>query len=330
MPISPSTDNYTLGKGRIYFNPWINGAYTGEMALGNAPALTFSLAIEKLDHYSAMAGLRAKDKTVITQVTPTVTFTLDEVNADNLNMLVMGNKTTSTQTAGQASAQTLTAGTPAEGLYYETGKRNIGIYKLVYSNVASGPFTVGETVTGGTSGATAVVARDKVAANTLYLTTIGGTAPFSVGEDVDGATATAKVASAVYFDNRDAVVTDSAGTSFFDVGDDFIVNSGGGLIGIAEGSDISATGPKYTIAYPDVSYTIVNGLANTSLEGMVRFISDNPEGNQLELRAWKVSLQPDGDTAFIGDDWATIGFTGEILKDDSGHPTAPYMEILIS
>jgi hypothetical protein len=332
MPISPSTDNYTLGKGRLFFNPLVNNVYTGELALGNAPALTFSLAIEKLDHYSSQSGLRAKDKTVITQVTPTVTFTLDEVNSGNLNMLVMGTRTNSSQTAGDALAQTLVATAPVEGVYYETGKRSIGIYKLVYSNIATGPFDDGETITGGTSSATAVVRRDKTAANTLYLTTIGGTAPFSVGETITGGTsaANAKVVTIPYFDNKDAVVTDTAGTLHYDVGDDFIVNTGAGLIGIAEGSDISAAGPKYTVAYPTVAYTTINGLANTSLEGMVRFVSDNPEGNQLELRAWKVSLQPDGDTAFIGDDWATIGFTGEILKDETGHPTAPYMEILIS
>jgi hypothetical protein len=302
------------------------------MALGNAPSLTFSVAIEKLDHYSSQSGLRAKDKTVVTQVTPTMSFSLDEINSENLNLLVMGNKTNSSQLAGQVALTTLTSGTPAEGIYYETGKRNIGIYKLVYSGVVSGPFDDGETITGSVSTDTAVVRRDKVAANTLYLTTIGGTSPyFAVGETITGGVsgATATVVTIPYWDSSDVVVTDAAGTVHYDVGDDFIVNSRAGLIGISEDSDITAAGPKYSVAYPAVTYTTVNGLANTSLEGMVRFVSDNPEGNQFELRAWKVSLQPDGDTAFIGDDWATIGFTGEILKDETLHPTTPYLEILV-
>ena len=332
MPISPNTDNYVLGKGRLFFNPLVNGAHTGEMALGNAPSLTFSVAIEKLDHYSSQSGLRAKDKTVVTQVTPTMSFSLDEINSENLNLLVMGNKTNSSQLAGQVALTTLTSGTPAEGIYYETGKRNIGIYKLVYSGVTSGPFDDGETITGSVSTDTAVVRRVVAGSNLLYLTTFSGSTPyFQAGETITGGTSstTATISTVPYFDDADAVVTDAAGTVFYDVGDDFILNSPAGLIGIAEGSDITAANCEYTIAYPTVTYTTVTGLANTSLEGMVRFVSDNPEGNQMELRCWKVSLQPDGDTAFIGDDWATLGFTGEILKDQTSHPTAPYMQILV-
>ncbi len=332
MPQSPNTDNYVLGKGSLFFNPLVNGAYTGEMALGNAPALTFSLAIEKLDHFSSQAGLRAKDKTVITQVTPTLSFTLDEINPDNLNLLLMGSKTESTQTAGQKVEQVLTASTPVEGIYYSTDRRNIGIWKMIYSSPSGAGFSAGETITGSTSSDTAVIRRVVAGSNLLYVTTFGGSTPyFQVGETITGGTSatTATIATAPYFDDADAVVTDAAGTTFYDVGDDFIINSPAGLIGIAEGSDITAANCEYTIAYPSVTYTTVTGLANTSLEGMVRFVSDNPEGNQMELRCWKVSLQPDGDTAFIGDDWATLGFTGEILKDQTSHPTAPYMQILV-
>jgi len=32
----------------------------------------------------------------------------------------------------------------------------------------------------------------------------------------------------------------------------------------------------------------------------------------------------------IGDDWSTLGFTGEILKDEIGHPDSPYMNILMT
>lgn len=333
MAIAPNTDNYVLGKGRIFFNPMVNGVAQGERALGNAPSMSFSLAIEKLDHFSSQSGLRAKDKTVITQVTPSMSFTLDEINGENLNMLTMGNKVVQTQVKGQSVGQTLTAGMPTEGYYYETGKRNIGIWKLVYSGVTNGPFDDGETITGSTSTDTAVVRRDKTAANTLYITSFTGTDPyFQVGETITGGSsaATATVTTAAYFDTTDAVVTSSNGLIHFDVGTDFYINSRGGLIGIAENTALDQqTGPKYTVAFPDASWTKITGLANTSLEGMIRFVSDNPEGTQLELRAWKVNLQPDGDTGFIGEDWATISFTGEILKDETNHPTAPYMEILV-
>ena len=62
MAITPSTDNYTLGKGHLTFNQLDSGGSPlGELSLGNAPAFTFSLSIEKLDHYSSLGGLKAKD-----------------------------------------------------------------------------------------------------------------------------------------------------------------------------------------------------------------------------------------------------------------------------
>ena len=79
-----------------------------------------------------------------------------------------------------------------------------------------------------------------------------------------------------------------------------------------------------------IDYTRLKALAQTSIEGFMRFVSDNPVGNQQELQIWRVSLTPSGDTAMIGDDWSTLAFTGEILKDEAGHATSPYFDIIMS
>ena len=65
------------------------------------------------------------------------------------------------------------------------------------------------------------------------------------------------------------------------------------------------------------------------MEGRVRFVSDNPAGNNLELEIWRVSLAPEGDTGLISNEWGTISFTGEVLKDETNHPDNPYMEIIM-
>ena len=141
MAIAPSVENYTLGKGRLFFNKHdTSGSLTGEKSLGNAPALTFSMAVEKLDHYSSQSGLRAKDKSVVVEVTPTLNFTLDEVNVNNLEMLFFSSSESASPTIGESLNTVLTASS-TKGLYYGTTKRSIGIYKLVYTNVSGGPFT---------------------------------------------------------------------------------------------------------------------------------------------------------------------------------------------
>ncbi|RKZ95306.1 MAG: hypothetical protein DRQ46_08655, partial [Gammaproteobacteria bacterium] len=90
MAVSPNTDNYTLGKGVVYFNRKTDaGAFTGERDLGNAPAFSFNIALEKLEHFSSRGGLKAKDKEIISQITPGCSLTLDEVTAENLALLTL-------------------------------------------------------------------------------------------------------------------------------------------------------------------------------------------------------------------------------------------------
>lgn len=84
MATTPSTDNYTLGKGKITFN---------DLDLGNAPSFNFNVELEKLDHFSSRGGIKSKDLSIISQITPTVSFTLDEINGQNMELLALGKMT---------------------------------------------------------------------------------------------------------------------------------------------------------------------------------------------------------------------------------------------
>lgn len=99
--MASSPENYTLGKGIVYFNrrDLTTGLYTGERDLGNAPAFSFNVALEKMEHFSSRGGLKAKDKSIISQITPACAFTLDEITAENLSMLTLGDIETVTQVA---------------------------------------------------------------------------------------------------------------------------------------------------------------------------------------------------------------------------------------
>jgi len=336
MAIAPNSENYTLGKGRLFFNQMTSaGALTNEMALGNAPNLTFSLAVEKLDHYSSTSGLRAKDKTVVTEVTPTVSFTLDEINRRNLRMLFYGTESAESQIDGEDDGYALTASS-LEGVYYETGKRNIGVYRLAYDNRTTADLmATGDTITASTGTLwVATVLRDVEVTSGiagdgyLYIGLPDDTVVD--GDSFSNGTEGADTVGTESWLNNVVVAGPTGLASYYEIGDDFILNSRAGLVGIAEGGSITdATAVEVAFAYQAESYYSLSGLETTSLEGQIRFVSDNPEGPQMEARFWKVSLSPDGDTAFIGDDWSTMSFTGEILKDETGHPTKPYLELLM-
>lgn len=109
---------------------------------------------------------------------------------------------------------------------------------------------------------------------------------------------------------------------------DFSVVAGAGLIYIIPGGNI-ADDADITVTFDaaEVIYSKITGMSQSSIEGMVLFVSDNPAGPDKRLYIWRVALKPDGDTAYIGDDWSTLSFTGEILADETGHPTEPYLRI---
>lgn len=52
------------------------------------------------------------------------------------------------------------------------------------------------------------------------------------------------------------------------------------------------------------------------IEGALRFVADNPEGDNMSYFFPKVSISPDGDYALKGDDWQQIGFSAEVLQRD--------------
>jgi len=338
MALSPNTDNYTLGKGVAYFNKLdpTSGVYGGERDLGNAPELAISLAIEKLEHFSSRGGLKAKDKEIISQMTPSLSFTLDEVNNQNLALLMLGNIEEIVQVAGVAVAESIVA---HEGLRSSLSQRGITHYTLPYDDSASDNvlFVPGETVSGATGvGKVLAVTGDATSGTlTIALTTPGFVDNETLTGDIAGSaevdSATGEVAGV---GTPIVLVQDETDTVTYVAGVDYEISAALkddkiGRIKVLEGGAITDDETLHvTFGYADMTYSVIRAMVNTQVEGSFRFVSDNPAGGQRELSIWRVSLTPSGDTAFIGEDWSTLGFAGEILKDEVGHPGSPYMDII--
>jgi len=336
MPISPHADNYTLGRGVVYFDKKITAThYEGERDLGNATTFAVALAIEKLEHFTSRSGLKAKDKTVITQITPTMTFTLDEVNVENVALTFMAETTAVTQAAADNLSAVLAYGYTGNR-YYDLGDyRSVGVWKLQYDG-GTGIFARDEVLTGGTGSQTWIVLQvdGDVTSGTLYLGTKTGATDIVDDEVITGSVAGAAVANGVVtFDATDLCVSDSAAnTTFFDKTTDFTVDSTVGRIYIVAGGAIETAAASIDVdfACSAASYTKIEPFDDEQVEGRIRFVPDNPVGNNMELLFWRVDLAPGGEVGFIADDWQTMEFTGEILKDETYHSSAPYGEILTS
>lgn len=102
-------DNITLGRGRLYFAPFIAGTTTpqdAELYLGNTPGCSLTGEVEKLDHYTADTKIRSKNRSIVIEANYSGTLSTDNISVGNLARFFMG--TSSTVTTVAASAKTIT------------------------------------------------------------------------------------------------------------------------------------------------------------------------------------------------------------------------------
>lgn len=112
-------DNITLGRGRLYFAPYLAGTSTpqdAELYLGNTPGCSLTGEVQKLDHYTADTKVRAKDKSIIIEANYSGTLSTDNISADNLARFFMGSKSTITVTAATAKTIVTTGTLPVDSV----------------------------------------------------------------------------------------------------------------------------------------------------------------------------------------------------------------------
>jgi len=84
---SPNTDNYYVGKGKVYIKLSTDGEYVD---IGNVPEFEFTPGIEKLEHFSSRAGVKSKDKSIVLSKSATLKMVMEEWTARNLSLALLG------------------------------------------------------------------------------------------------------------------------------------------------------------------------------------------------------------------------------------------------
>lgn len=123
-------DHYIIGKGIVYFKPEGESVY---IDLGNVPEFEFTPTIETLEHFSSREGVKTKDLTVVLQKSGTLRLVMEEWNANNLSMAVLG------QAAVNASGLTyidIFSQSQVSGAVKFVGTNDVGInYEWVFNKV---------------------------------------------------------------------------------------------------------------------------------------------------------------------------------------------------
>lgn len=113
-------NTYTLGKGKLYFDPYATGTTntTGERYLGNCPSIEVSVESETLEHFSSEAGIQEKDEEVLLKVVRNCSITCDNMIDDNVEMFVIGAISTVSQTNTPVVDEAMTV---KQDRYYNLG-----------------------------------------------------------------------------------------------------------------------------------------------------------------------------------------------------------------
>ncbi len=83
---TPDPANYAVFKGNVYFTE--DGG--SRRHVGNVAGFTLTPAVERLEHFSNMSGLRTRDRNVPIQTTVTLSFIIEEMTLENFKMAMMG------------------------------------------------------------------------------------------------------------------------------------------------------------------------------------------------------------------------------------------------
>lgn len=113
------------------------------------------------------------------------------------------------------------------------------------------------------------------------------------------------------------VVTDVAGTTTYDLGDDYELDAELGRLQILEGGAITA-GATVHVDYTPAATTWQRAKSGATAEvsGALRVISDNASGTNRDWYMPRVTLTPSGEIPIIqeGTDFTTMEFGVEVLK----------------
>jgi hypothetical protein len=128
MPITSDLGgkNYTLGRGRIFFDRFPNNAVVtaltkgdGERYIGNSPEFSTTSESEDLEHYDSDSGVKVKDDSVQLTLNRSASFTCDNIDSENVAMYFSGEAGTVTQAAATGVIETFPEAN--KGRFYQLG-----------------------------------------------------------------------------------------------------------------------------------------------------------------------------------------------------------------
>jgi len=148
---APSTSDYNLGRGALYFANLVSSLPSRYRHLGNSPEFNISVEVETLEHQSSLTGLKVTDKEVIISQKVSVSVTLDEINDENLAVFFSGEVATfgnDVALAGFSEHVMIAAAEVEQGRWYDiVDSSGVRVYDIDEGNLTvESPDTTAQTL----------------------------------------------------------------------------------------------------------------------------------------------------------------------------------------
>lgn len=310
--VNTHSNDYSLGRGRLFFNRLTDGIYEGFRYLGNCPAFDFTVETENYVHYSSEGGVKEEDLNVPLQTTRTSNITCDNLSNENLALFFSGTVGSVVQSSTPVTDYAI-ANVTANRTYLigasssvPTGVRNISSIAVRVKNgddasarANSTAYAVGDVYVPATPN------------SHWYICSVAGTSAGSPPTFTTDGTTFAD-GTATFKDMGLIVVASTANVNYridTDLGLLSVTPAGTIATAIAAiPATVLSALPTYGISL-HVDYTpaansrvqISTGNAG-KLEGQLMFIADNPYGANKDALLPSITLAPSGSIPFIAQD----------------------------
>lgn len=303
--------NIQYGGGiRMY---WKDKNAAGWLEIGHFEALSVSPAVTKEELAGSRTAARGTIKSRVTERKVSISVTPMELSTENLRMATLAEAATQ---ANQAKSYAdLAQLTVTEDAYTRLGKNDVHIIRIPHGTVTGGPFSLGETVTGGTSSATGKIAWRET--GLMELINVSGT--FVAGETLTGGTSTATAAATSVQKVKDLVVVNSGTpTTRYTLGDDYDLMADEGMLRVLSSGDISGN-PYVAYSWDALSGEILYQFSGGNvINKEVLMVTDKDnDGPRYEIYYPSVDWVLNGEWALLTDGASTLPFDGAVLEDST-------------
>ncbi len=306
MALASNVNNIRYnGTGRVYVAD-VGSPHPG-VDVGELENLTFNCKVSTEKLKSTRNAARATILEVETEREAELSFGLREQSEENLKMTLLGSAVnTLNQAAGSVDAVTKTWQADS---FIDLGHLNVFSTKLSHGTVTNGPFSVGETVTGGTSSATGKIAY----VDTNYIEIAGLSGAFQSGETI---TAGSKSATLIGVEKlEDVIITNSIGSTRRVQGTDYSIDPDYGFVRKLSTGALADT-DKVSYDYEAVPRKYLWGMSAGSVTKKLTFVSDkSDQGPRQRWTFHKVQINLNGDINLMGEKTAILSCKGSVLAD---------------